>query len=97
MESQEEMPKTGLGSIFTESFHWGHAISGGIVLDVDVEHSLEKNVGVTSAVYSASDAITIPTPLGLKSLLGKYNDDPSWEEFSDFLEQYRREIDAIKE
>jgi hypothetical protein len=94
MESQEEMGKTALGSVFTESFHY--AISGGIVLDVDVEHSLE-NAGVTSAVYSASDAITIPTPLGLKSLLGKYNDDPSWEHFSDFLEQYRREIDAINE
>jgi hypothetical protein len=95
MESPEEMGKN-LGSVFTQSFHWGGAMSGGIVLDVDVEHSLE-NAGVTSAVYSASDAITITAPPGLKSLLGKYNDDPSGKEFSDFLEQYRREIDAINE
>lgn len=32
---------------------------------------------------------------GLVSLLGKYNDDRSWEGFSAFLEQYRREIDEM--
>ena len=32
---------------------------------------------------------------GLSSLLGKYNDDPSWDDFSAFLEHYRREIDEM--
>lgn len=34
------------------------------------------------------------TSKGLASLIGKYNDDPSWEEFPAFLEEYRREIDS---
>lgn len=32
---------------------------------------------------------------GLASLVGKYNDDPSWDGFPAFLEQYRREIDEM--
>jgi hypothetical protein len=32
---------------------------------------------------------------GLASLIGKYNNEPSWEEFPAFLEQYRREIDEM--
>lgn len=32
---------------------------------------------------------------GLASLLGKYNDDPTWEEFQEHIEHYRRQIDEI--
>jgi len=30
---------------------------------------------------------------GLASLLGKYNDDPRWQEFQENMEKFRREID----
>lgn len=32
---------------------------------------------------------------GLASLLGKYNDDPTWQEFQENIEKYRREIDDL--
>lgn len=48
-------------------------------------------------MYSASDAVTVTAPQGLSSLLGKYNDDPTWEGFADFLADYRREIDRLNE
>lgn len=32
---------------------------------------------------------------GLASLLGKYNDDPTWEEFQENIKKYRRQIDEI--
>lgn len=32
---------------------------------------------------------------GLASLLGKYNDDPTWQEFQENMEKYRREIDDL--
>jgi hypothetical protein len=49
-----------------------------------------------AAETAATDTITVAhSPQGLASLLGKYNDDPSWEDFPAFLEQYRREIDEM--
>lgn len=48
------------------------------------------------AETAAADTITIEqSPQGLASLLGKYDNDPSWEDFPAFLEQYRREIDEM--
>jgi hypothetical protein len=44
---------------------------------------------------SADTVFATEVPQGLVSLLGKYNNDPAWEEFPAFLEQYRREIDEI--
>ena len=32
---------------------------------------------------------------GFASLLGKYNDDPTWHEFQEHIEQRRREIDEL--
>ncbi len=43
------------------------------------------------------EASSASQPQGLKSLLGKYNDDPLWDEYSEILAQYRNQIDAISE
>lgn len=32
---------------------------------------------------------------GLVSLLGKYSDDPTWQEFQENMEKYRRETDDL--
>jgi hypothetical protein len=32
---------------------------------------------------------------GLASLLGKYHDDPTWEEFQEHIKEYRRQIDEL--
>lgn len=107
MESQEEMVRAGLLAgeflpvglrAFITSHKWGSAISGGISFDIENVQpaGITTVVGATGALSSA-DTITLFTPPGLKSLLGKYNNDPSWDEFPNFLEQYRREIDAIND
>jgi hypothetical protein len=46
----------------------------------------------TSAAGITSAGAIAP---GLASLLGKYNGDPSWEDFPTFLEGYRRAIDDM--
>ncbi len=71
------------------------SFSAGFSVDVNV--LLGNTVKTWSRVYSASDAVTVTTPQGLSSLLGKYSNDPSWEGFDDFLREYRNEIDRINE
>jgi hypothetical protein len=66
-------------------------------LSLDLNLLLGNPVKSWQRVYSASDAVTVTAPQGLSSLLGKYNDDPTWEGFADFLADYRREIDRLNE
>lgn len=48
------------------------------------------------AQTAATDTVTVGRHAkGLASLIGKYDNDPSWGDFSAFLEQYRREIDEL--
>ena len=74
--------------------------SGGFMsagLSLDVNALLGASVKNWSRVFSSSDAITVTTPQGLSSLLGKYNNDPSWEGFEDFLRDYNAQIDRMNE
>lgn len=44
---------------------------------------------------SSANTVNVGAVSGLASLVGKYNDDPAWDEFPAFLEHYRREIDEM--
>lgn len=78
------------------------------VLGIDLAESISGSLSVAAkflgfgtasespAETAADDTITVASsPQGLASLIGKYNDDPLWDEFPAFLEQYRREIDEM--
>lgn len=73
---------------FSDSFDFDLSARGVAVRAAKVM----RYFGVQSVVEPAeTSAAEVPT--GLASLLGKYNADPSWEDFPAFLEQYRREMD----
>lgn len=74
---------------WTEGFHAKTRREGIIV---------EWPEGAESAsdhMATANTATVVESTQGLASLIGKYNNDPSWDDFPAFLEQYRREIDEI--
>ena len=79
---------------------WGASESPLLVstnLSFNVNSFLGSTVQKWERLLSSSDVITITPPQGLSSLIGKYNDDLSWEGFEDFLRQYRAEIDRLNE
>ena len=93
MSANENVIRELAAARFINHYQWGSFISGGLSFEVNALAGTEP----WGEVVSASDTITVTIPQGLSSLLGKYNDDPSWDGFSDFLEEYRREIDRANE
>jgi hypothetical protein len=73
---------------FSDSFDFDLSARGVAVSAAKVRRYFGVQSVVEPAETSAAEA-----PTGLALLLGKYNDDPSWEDFPAFLEQYRREMD----
>lgn len=63
------------------------------VQGLSVEWSFQEPI--QSQATSGETANAHVSAQGLASLLGKYDNDPSWDEFPAFLEQYRREIDEM--
>lgn len=82
-----EMKEIVLG--WTEGFH-ASVRQVGIKVDWPAEVDSDRTASANTVTTEATEQ-----PGGLVSLLGKYNDDPSWEDFPAFLEQYRREIDEM--
>jgi hypothetical protein len=74
---------------WTEGFH-ASVRRVGIKVEWPVESEFDTN-----RTASTNTIIMDETVWGLASLLGKYDDDPSWDEFPAFLEQYRRQIDEM--
>lgn len=72
------------------------SISGSLSIAAKLLGFSPRQPSDTIAETAATDTITVAqSPQGLASLIGKYDNDPSWDEFPAFLEQYRREIDEM--
>lgn len=74
---------------WTDGFH---AKTRRVGIRVEWPEGVER---VSDQTATANTATVVEATQGLASLIGKYDNDPSWDEFPAFLEQYRREIDEM--
>ena len=87
------------GSVTFERHFRGSVFSSGLTANLHVLPNDNFTMSpVAEHLTEAAETVTAQSgPLGLVSLLGKYNNDPSWEAFPDFLQRYRAEIYRMNE
>lgn len=49
----------------------------------------------SESVQTSTIAVNVQGPRGLAALVGKYDNDPTWDDFNDFVAEYRRQMDEM--